>query len=109
MPSKAREGDTLYARIYTVVRSIPHGHVATYGQIAAIAGRCTARTVGFAMAAVPGGSDIPWHRVINREGRISERRYGGGSIRQRHMLEAEGVYFDRQNRVDFARFGWRGF
>lgn len=108
MPTPNNEGDTLYARIYALVRQIPHGRVATYGQVAAMVGRCTARTVGFAMAAVPSGTDVPWHRVINREGRISERRGGNGDIRQRQLLEAEGVYFDREGRVDFARFGWRG-
>lgn len=108
MPTQNNEGDTLYTRIYALVRQIPRGRVATYGQVAAMVGRCTARTVGFAMAAVPSGTDVPWHRVINREGRISERRGGGGDIRQRQLLEAEGVYFDRADRVDFARFGWRG-
>ncbi len=108
MPMHSNEGDTLYTRIYALVRRIPRGRVATYGQVAVMVGRCSARTVGFAMAAVPSGPDVPWHRVINREGRISERRGGGGGIRQRQMLEAEGVYFDRDGRVDFARFGWRG-
>ena len=97
-----------YVRIYAVVRRIPPGKVATYGQVAAIAGRCTARTVGYAMAAVPIGTDIPWHRVINHEGRVSKRRGGGGELRQRKMLEAEGVWFDTQGRVDFERVGWRG-
>lgn len=102
------EDDSLYHRIYAVVCQIPYGHVATYGQIAAIVGKCTARSVGFAMAAVPAGTDIPWHRVINHEGRISSRRRGDGGIRQRGLLEAEGVCFDRQGRVSFHAVGWRG-
>lgn len=108
MPRQVEESDTLYGRIYAMVRRIPHGHVATYGQIAAMVGHCSARSVGFAMAAVPKGSDIPWHRVINREGRVSERHSGDGSLRQRRLLEAERVRFDRQGRVDFTIHGWRG-
>lgn len=99
---------SLYDHIYAVVRSIPPGRVATYGQIAVIVGRCTARTVGYAMAAVPVGSDVPWHRVINSRGEISARREGDGDRRQRLLLEAEGVYFDALGRVDFHRVGWRG-
>jgi methylated-DNA-protein-cysteine methyltransferase-like protein len=108
MPRQIEESDTLYDRIYATVRKIPSGSVATYGQIAAMVGRCSARSVGFAMAAVPNGSDIPWHRVINREGRVSDRRSGDGSLRQRRLLEAEQVRFDRQGRVDFNIHGWRG-
>ena len=100
---------SLYDRIYTVVRKIPRGQVATYGQVAAIVGKCTARSVGYAMAAVPSGADIPWHRVINHEGKISPRRHGSGSVRQRRLLEAEGVCFDRWGRVNFYDVGWRGF
>ncbi len=99
---------SLYDRIYEVVRHIPPGRVATYGQIAAIVGRCTPRSVGYAMAAVPGRSDVPWHRVINSRGEISARREGGGEVQQRQLLEAEGVYFDALGRVDFYRVGWTG-
>ncbi len=99
---------SLYDRIYAVVRRIPPGRVATYGQVAAIVGRCMPRTVGYAMAAVPAESDVPWHRVINGRGEISARREGDGDRRQRVLLEAEGVYFDALGRVDFHRVGWRG-
>ena len=105
---EATETDTLYDRIYAVVRQIPSGRVATYGQIAAMVGKCSARTVGFAMASVPAGTDIPWHRVINSQGRVSERSGGDGSLRQRHRLEDEGVHFDQNGRVDFHVVGWRG-
>jgi methylated-DNA-protein-cysteine methyltransferase-like protein len=108
MPRQVEESDTLYARIYAMVQKIPHGRVATYGQIAAMVGRCTARSVGFAMAAVPKGADVPWHRVINREGRVSDRRSGDGSLQQRRLLEAEHISFNRQGRVDFSIYGWRG-
>ena len=97
-----------YERIYAVVGQIPPGQVATYGQVAAIVGSCTARMVGYAMAALPTGSDVPWQRVINRQGKISIRGAGDGSLRQRELLEAEGVQFDEAGRVDFAQVGWSG-
>lgn len=96
----------LYERIYAVVRQIPRGKVATYGQIAAVVGGCSARMVGYALAALPEGSDVPWQRVINHQGKISPHGFGYGSAMQRQLLEQEGVLFDRQERVDFARFGW---
>ena len=98
----------LYKKIYDVVRRIPPGHVATYGQIAKIVGRCTPRVVGYAMSALPSGTEVPWHRVINREGKISPRRSGDGDTRQRLLLEAEGVCFDRHGRVDFTIIRWLG-
>ena len=98
----------MYERIYAVVRQIPAGNVATYGQIAAIVGACTARMVGYAMAALPYGTTVPWQRVINRLGKISARSGGTGAARQRQLLEAEGVRFDRLNRVDLAEVGWTG-
>ena len=68
--------------------------VATYGQIAAVVGRCSPLMVGFAMAAVPFDSDVPWHRVVNHQGRISSRGDGDGEQIQRILLEAEGIHFD---------------
>ena len=97
-----------YARIYALVRMIPAGQVATYGQIAALAGGCTARMVGYALAALPHDTDVPWQRVINRQGKISPRSGGAGSALQRQLLEAEGVVFDAAGRVDFAAVGWSG-
>ncbi|BDV44671.1 methyltransferase [Geotalea uraniireducens] len=95
----------LYARIYTLVRRVPPGRVTTYGRIARQVG-CTARTVGFAMAALPAGHDVPWQRVINARGEVSPRRNGGGDLIQRLLLEAEGVRFDARRRVDLSRYGW---
>ncbi|NOZ09370.1 MAG: MGMT family protein [FCB group bacterium] len=94
--------------MYEIVKMIPRGKVATYGQIAAILGRCSARQVGFAMAATPADAGIPWHRVINSKGRISPHGGGGGSELQRQILENEGIQFDKYNRVNFADFGWDG-
>jgi methylated-DNA-protein-cysteine methyltransferase related protein len=99
---------TTYARYYDVVRRIPRGRVATYGQVAAEAGSPGhARQAGYAMAACPQDADVPWHRVINARGEIS-RRAGERAFEriQRALLEAEGVRFDRRDRVDLDRFGW---
>ncbi len=98
---------SVYERIYAIASQIPLGRLASYGQIAAIEGHCTARMVGYAMAAV-GRRQVPWQRVINSRGTVSERRQGGGTGRQRRLLEGEGVIFDRGHRVDFHIFGWRG-
>ena len=98
-----------YERIYAVVRRIPRGRVATYGQVAALAGLPRhARLVGYALHALPTGSALPWHRVINAQGMISLRRSGpGGDVLQRVRLEEEGVEFDARGRVRLSRFGWR--
>ena len=98
---------SVYERIYAITRRIPRGRLASYGQVAAIEGHCTARMVGYAMAAV-GDRPVPWQRVINSRGTVSERRHGGGTSRQRRLLESEGVVFDARGRVDFELFGWAG-
>jgi methylated-DNA-protein-cysteine methyltransferase-like protein len=99
---------TTYSRIYRTVRRIPRGRVATYGQIARLAGFPRhARLVGYALHALRGADDIsvPWHRVINARGEISLGVFSGADL-QRDLLKAEGVVFDRHHRVDLARFGW---
>jgi methylated-DNA-protein-cysteine methyltransferase related protein len=100
----------VYERIYNVVKQIPRGKVASYGQIARITGGCTARMVGFAMAALRSGShpDVPWQRVINSQGKISPHGQGIGSLVQRDLLEEEGVHFDLTGRIDFDLYGWAG-
>lgn len=102
----AEKGSPLYQSIYAVVRRIPAGRVMTYGQIGELVG-CTARTVGFAMAALSGGSDVPWQRVINSQGKVSPRTDGEGNVLQRDLLEMEGVAFDRNQRIDLERYRWR--
>jgi methylated-DNA-protein-cysteine methyltransferase-like protein len=97
--------DKLFARIWQVVKLVPRGRVASYGQIAEIVG-CDARTVGYAMRAAPEGGEVPWQRIINREGKISLP--GQGGVIQRMRLEAEGILFDARGRVDMQRFGWEG-
>jgi methylated-DNA-protein-cysteine methyltransferase-like protein len=98
----------LYEKIYSVVRQIPPGKVATYGQIAKIVDRCTARMVGYAMAALPSNFDVPWQRVINHRGEISRRSHGDGSLRQRKLLEKERIIFDPKGRVDLKKVRWAG-
>ena len=94
--------------IYDAVYRVPRGRVASYGQIAAVSGYpgC-ARQVGYALAALPEGTDVPWQRVINAAGRVSDRAEPGRAGYQRHLLEEEGVEFDAAGRVDLKRFGWR--
>jgi methylated-DNA-protein-cysteine methyltransferase related protein len=96
-----------YARIYAVVRRIPKGRVATYGQIAELAGLPRqARQVGYALAAL-GDARVPWHRVINARGEISLRSRSGPEQLQRLLLEREGVAFDAKGRVALARHLWQ--
>ena len=108
MSSHSLKDAPVYERIYAVVRQIPAGQVATYGQVAHIVGGCTARMVGYAMAALPFGTDVPWQRVINRQGKISPRSSGSGSSLQRQLLEQEGVQFDAKHRINFDKVGWIG-
>ena len=92
-----------YQRFYEVIRQIPEGRVATYGQIASLAGLPgRARQVGYALHAIT-DEGLPWHRVINAQGKISLRR---GAELQRSMLESEGVVFDDQGRIDLKIFQW---
>ncbi|HYL31183.1 MAG TPA: MGMT family protein [Gemmatimonadales bacterium] len=97
-----------YVRLYAVVRRIPRGRVATYGQVAALAGLPGhARQVGYALHALPRGTRLPWHRVINAKGEVSRRRRPGDELSQRLLLEREGVRFDARGRVALARLRWR--
>ena len=101
----------IYALVWAAVKRIPRGSVATYGQIAALAGIPRhARQAGYAIAATPESLKIPWHRVINAQGRISLRLKhweSGSDDLQRILLEAEGVIFDGSGRVDLKIFRWQ--
>ena len=100
--------DSSYTRIYRVVSRIPRGRVATYGQIAEVAGMPrAARQVGYALAALrDGGRGVPWHRVLNARGEVSVRSEPGFEDLQRVLLEREGVRFNAQGRVAFDRVLW---
>ena len=101
-------GQTLsprYQAIYSTVRRIPRGRVASYGQVAAQAGLGNAaRQVGYALHTLPAGSTVPWHRVLNARGGISLRDHH--ALTQRMLLTREGIRFDARGRVDLATFGW---
>jgi methylated-DNA-protein-cysteine methyltransferase related protein len=95
-------------QIYAVVRLIPRGRVATYGQVAELAGLPGhARQVGYALAALPAGSRVPWQRVINAAGMVSRRRMPGEELTQRQLLEREGVRFDGRGRVELTKLQWK--
>jgi methylated-DNA-protein-cysteine methyltransferase-like protein len=89
---------SLYQRIYALVKQIPPGEVASYGHLAGLAGT-TPRVVGFALAALPAQTDVPWQRVINSQGRISARKDSDRADLQRALLAAEGVCFDPSGKV----------
>ena len=96
-----------YKKIYAVVRRIPRGRVASYGQVARLAGLPgRARQVGYAMYALRAGTSLPWHRVVNAQGKVSRRRVPGAELTQRMLLVREGVRFDARGRISLDRFGW---
>ena len=97
-------------RVWAVVREIPHGLVATYGQIATLAGipgRSGARQVGFALASLGRNSQVPWHRVVNAHGALSPRADADAVEFQRILLEAEVVSFDHYKCIDLVRYRWQ--
>ena len=98
-----------YDRIWAVVRRIPRGRVATYGQVAALAGYPRApRVAGYALHALPQGSPLPWHRVVGAGGRLSLARLSpDGATTQRLRLEREGVRFTARGRVALDRYQWK--
>ncbi len=100
-----KKTDDSYARIWQAVREIPRGRVATYGQIAEAAGLPRqARRAGYALHALPKKTDVPWHRVINAQGKISFPPRSRPHQEQRKRLEAEGIVFLR-GRIDLDRYG----
>jgi methylated-DNA-protein-cysteine methyltransferase related protein len=100
--------ESLYSRITKVVCRIPKGRVATYGQIARLAGMPGhGRLVGYALHRLPEGSPAPWHRVVNRLGRISLPPEPFEGSLQRRLLESEGVHFDAEDAIPLKRFQWK--
>jgi len=95
-----------HVRIWNTVRHIPKGRVSTYGTIARLAGFGShARLVGYALHALPDGIDLPWHRVINAQGRISLPATNGASRRQITLLKKEGIRMSK-GKVDLKKYGW---
>ena len=102
-----RVGARYREAVYAVVSSIPPGRVMTYGQVALVAGfPRTARMVGGALHVLAADSDVPWHRVVNRHGRISTRCPEHSMWRQAERLRAEGVPVDDTLSLDLARYRW---
>jgi methylated-DNA-protein-cysteine methyltransferase-like protein len=101
--------ESFFLQVYAIVRCIPAGKVATYGQIAQILGSPrSARTVGWALRGLPDGHDVPWQRVISARGCVSFRPGSPAAQIQRGMLEDEGIVFDDHGRVDLRIYGWVG-
>ena len=110
MVTQGSGSERLYQRIYGVVRQIPQGQVATYGQVAELAGLIgQPRLVGYALYRLsPDQDDVPWQRVVNAKGEISQSlRRHGSDYRQRSLLEAEGIGFDQRDRIDLKRYRWQ--
>jgi len=98
---------TYQQAVYNIVRQIPRGMVASYGQIARIAGGgVSARMVGYALAALPQGSNVPWQRVVNAQGKISLPGFGRAT--QEKLLREEGIIIGPDGKIDFDEFGWNG-
>lgn len=104
---KHKKSATLFQLVVMLIKKIPRGKVATYGQIAALAGNPrAARQVAWVLHSAADKEKLPWQRVINSQGGISLPRYGGYEL-QRALLVKEGVKFDSAEHIDLARFQWR--
>jgi len=106
--TKSSDFDSWVKAVWQVVYGIPRGHVLTYGEVARLAGMSrAARRVSQAMRRAPRGMKLPWHRVINVQGRISFPQDSSGYQRQKELLEEEGVVF-LKGKIDLERFGYQG-
>ena len=95
-----------YELVWQLIKKIPRGKVATYGQIARLAGiEGQARFVGYALHGLPNNSGIPWHRVINSQGKISLP--GLSARRQQRLLESEKIMFNQAGKIDLKKFQWK--
>ena len=95
-----------FKQIYAITRMIPFGKVATYGQISRLVPGTTARMVGYAMAAA--NEEVPWQRVINSQGRVSQRKNGSGDLIQAEILHSEGILFKGNGSIDLSVYQWNG-
>jgi len=99
---------SFFSCVYDITKQIPRGCVATYGQVARLAGNARmARQVGWALHSNPEEGVIPCHRVLNRFGEVCKGFAFGGEEAQRMLLEAEGIVFNADGRVDLDVFGWK--
>ena len=104
---RALSAPNFQQRVWAFVRETPRGRVVTYGQVALELGApAAARAVGYALRALPPDTEVPWWRVLNTKGGISLRGRGAGADLQRARLEAEGVAFSEDGRVDLRAFRW---
>lgn len=102
-----KQSKNIFAQIYSIVAQIPYGQVATYGQIAKLAGnKNLSRVVGYALHANPDPDTIPCYRVVNRFGQVSSAFAFGGENQQIRLLENEGI-FVKNGRVDLLKYGWK--
>ena len=104
----ADQTESVYQKMLMVVREIPPGRVATYGQIAWIVGAASPRMAGYALGGLSEDTDVPWQRVVNRNGGISPRGDPLATDRQRKRLIEEGIQFQPDGRIDLDRYGWAG-
>jgi len=103
-----KQKNGFFEQVYSIVAKIPNGKVASYGQIATLLNAPrAARTVGWALNSLPQNLDIPWHRVINSQGKISYNCRGYEADLQRNLLEAEGIIFDLSGKTDMEKFQWK--
>ena len=104
----ASEFNAWVKNVWQVVQGIPRGHVLTYGEVARLAGLPrAARRVSQAMRRAPKGGELPWHRVVNAQGKISFPEDSDGYRRQRALLQEEGIVF-QGDRIDLQRYGYQG-
>ncbi len=100
---------TVFEKIYEQVKRIPRGKVATYGQIAILAGNARwARVVGYALHVNPSPDTIPCYRVVNRIGKLSDAFVFGGVNRQKELLQADGITVNEKGIVELEKYLWNG-
>lgn len=96
---------TVFEKIYEVVKQIPYGNVASYGQVAMLAGNPRwARVVGYALHQNPDPENIPCYRVVTKDGKLADSFAFGGSDAQRKLLEAEGIKFKPDGKIDMQKY-----